>query len=231
MKNLKIISSCVIALSAGYIFFRRKKNNVLEKIYEQLDKFEYDKAWVFQTKRTIIRPLLLTDVIDLYDIICEKESIEMSGDYFTDMNYVKESCSQDITNKPSIENTVEFGIIDKETGKFIGHIQIYKLCSKMNDYIKAAQQSNITIEDYMYHDGVAVGYSIHKKLWGHGLMTEVMAAVIEYCFSVLNIPVIFGDCLATNIGSIRVMEKNNFQKLGEINKENVTYKYYVKLRG
>ena len=53
-------------------------------------------------------------------------------------------------------------------------------------------------------------YGIDQRLWGHGYAVEASAAVIDYCFRVLGMPLIRASTDADNAASVRVLEKLSF---------------------
>lgn len=53
-------------------------------------------------------------------------------------------------------------------------------------------------------------YGIDERLWGHGYAVEASLAVIDYCFRVLQMPVIRASTDAANAASVRVLEKLRF---------------------
>ena len=55
-------------------------------------------------------------------------------------------------------------------------------------------------------------YGVDERLWGHGYATEVAHAVMDYCFSVLQMPSIRASTDADNAASIRVLEKLGFRQ-------------------
>jgi ribosomal-protein-alanine N-acetyltransferase len=52
-----------------------------------------------------------------------------------------------------------------------------------------------------------LGYALAEEHWGQGIMTEVAAAVVEYCFKEFGLKRIQSRCKAEHNGSRRVMEK------------------------
>ena len=88
------------------------------------------------------------------------------------------------------EKTIRYGITIKETGELIGAIDVV-------DYI----------------DGVPeIGYSLSRKYWNKGYMTEAAKAVIDYIFS-LGYKEIFIEADIRNGASLRVIEKLGFKYL------------------
>ena len=87
-----------------------------------------------------------------------------------------------------------WGIIDKASGKLIGTI------------------------GYMDHSednaSVEIGYSLAKRMWGKGLMTEALRAVIDYTFEEMEINRIEAQHEIENPSSGRVMEKCGMMQEG-----------------
>jgi RimJ/RimL family protein N-acetyltransferase len=63
-------------------------------------------------------------------------------------------------------------------------------------------------------DEVDVGYRFHEEHWGKGLATESARAVIDWVWRETNLPALTAYVLPQNAGSIRVLEKLDFQNEG-----------------
>ena len=61
------------------------------------------------------------------------------------------------------------------------------------------------------HRRAEFGYTLARWLWGRGLMTEAVSALIDEAFATLPLRKVNARALAPNIGSIRVMEKAGMQ--------------------
>ncbi len=61
-----------------------------------------------------------------------------------------------------------------------------------------------------------LGYSIARWLWGRGLTTEAVSAVIDEAFRCLPLRKIAARAAAANVGSTRVMEKVGMQYEGRL---------------
>ena len=76
---------------------------------------------------------------------------------------------------------------------------------------------------FRFDDGVAsIGYSLARRLWGRGLMTEAVRALIETGFTVdprLNRVEASAD--ERNLASLRVMEKVGMRREGLIRENHV----------
>ncbi|WP_108819900.1 GNAT family N-acetyltransferase [Pseudovibrio sp. Alg231-02] len=71
------------------------------------------------------------------------------------------------------------------------------------------------ISIHISEEGVPlIGYWLAKPFWGKGFMSEATAEVIQYCFEVLGSERITCGAFDENHGSLRVQEKNGFQRTG-----------------
>jgi len=86
-----------------------------------------------------------------------------------------------------------FAIILKETEEFIGEISLH-----LDDKNRMAQ----------------LAYWIGEPFWKNGFVTEAIQAILIFGFEKLDLDLIFATCDEENIASIRVLEKNGFQKKG-----------------
>ena len=86
-----------------------------------------------------------------------------------------------------------FGVIEKNSGKLIGHCGLNFL--------------NETSE-------VEVLYAFHPKFWGNGYATEAAAKVLEYGFKEAKLNRIIALAKIDNIRSKRVIEKLGLKSIG-----------------
>lgn len=61
-----------------------------------------------------------------------------------------------------------------------------------------------------------IGYVFHKRHWGKGYGTEVVALTDQFAFDSLNLHKLHTQVVDANIGSIRVLEKNGFKLEGRL---------------
>ncbi|PGQ50483.1 GNAT family N-acetyltransferase [Bacillus thuringiensis] len=83
------------------------------------------------------------------------------------------------------------------------------------EYERVVGAGEITIRDLTNRVG-EIGYNINPDYWGKGLATEVARKLITFGFKELNLHRIFATCDPRNIGSIKVLEKNEMTKEGRI---------------
>lgn len=60
-----------------------------------------------------------------------------------------------------------------------------------------------------------LGYFVDKQYWGQGVASEAMPAILDYTFDNYTIDAITASCFVNNHASIRLLEKNGFEKYGE----------------
>lgn len=83
------------------------------------------------------------------------------------------------------------------------------------DYERVVGAGEIKIRDFTNREG-EIGYNINPDYWGMGLATEVARLLITFGFEELNLHRIFATCDPRNIGSKKVLEKNEMTKEGRI---------------
>jgi len=66
-----------------------------------------------------------------------------------------------------------------------------------------------------------VGYSMHPDYYGKGLMQEAMAAVLNYGFGTMKVKVMEAITNRDNARSRRLLERNNFTRDAQLEKERV----------
>ncbi len=88
-----------------------------------------------------------------------------------------------------------FGIFKRETDRLIGQISLYDV--KRLPFMKAS-----------------LGYSLSEKETKKGYMTEAITLICRYGYRKLQLRRIEAYVSPKNLGSIRVLEKNGFQREG-----------------
>lgn len=92
-----------------------------------------------------------------------------------------------------------FALVWKESGKVIGSLGL------------EPRDEDTGLPETL--QGREIGYVLSMDYWGHGLMTEAVKAVIEYCFRELNFDYLTCGHFNHNDRSRRVVEKCGFQFL------------------
>ena len=60
-----------------------------------------------------------------------------------------------------------------------------------------------------------IGYALDQKFRGQGIATEAVKALSEWAFQDTGLKIIRAETPVDNVGSQRVLEKNDFKKTGE----------------
>ncbi|MEH1942189.1 MAG: GNAT family N-acetyltransferase [Nostoc sp.] len=98
--------------------------------------------------------------------------------------------------------TGSWAIVEKETTTIVGTILLLQLPDK----------DGLPTQDY------EIGWHLRRTSWGKGYATEAGRVMLNYGFSVLNLPVIYAVVKPENHASIRVTERLGMKPLGQTNK-------------
>lgn len=90
-----------------------------------------------------------------------------------------------------------FAAYEKDSGHFIGWFQL-----------RAEREGPL--------DEVELGYRLRRDAWGKGYATEAARAVLDKGFSELGLRVVWGETMAVNVASQKVMEKVGMSVVEEI---------------
>lgn len=66
------------------------------------------------------------------------------------------------------------------------------------------------------HNHAWIGYWLGKAYWGQNYTSEAVSRLIRFGFEGLDVNRIYAECLISNIGSVRVMEKNGMLREGTL---------------
>lgn len=62
------------------------------------------------------------------------------------------------------------------------------------------------------HREAMAWFLLDRALWGQGLVTEAMTALLDFAFDTVGLHRVFGDCDPRNAASARVLEKLGFTR-------------------
>lgn len=152
-------------------------------------KIRMAKHQRIETERLVLRPVTLSDAEDLFEYASDEET----SYYVFDRHASIEKTEEAIVDYFMTDPFGKFGIELKETGKFIGTI-------------------DLRVKDEKHR--AIMGYVLNKAFHGKGYMTEAAEAVLRYAFTILEL-----DCVAAlhddrNTASGKVMERLGMQKEG-----------------
>ena len=143
---------------------------------------------VLGTKRLILRKMRLDDAHDVFEYASDPEVANYvtwdAHENIEDSRRFLQSIIQHYENK----EVASWGVVFRDNNKFIG------TCGFMW---------------WLPGDARAeIGYAMSRQYWGKGLMTEAVREVISFGFERMMLNRIEAQCMAQNIGSERVMQKN-----------------------
>lgn len=72
----------------------------------------------------------------------------------------------------------------------------------------------LILQKDIYRKSAEVGYWIGEPFWGKGIATKAIELITTYAFDEMKLIRIYAGIFEYNIGSMRVLEKNGFQKEG-----------------
>ncbi|MBE9036753.1 GNAT family N-acetyltransferase [aff. Roholtiella sp. LEGE 12411] len=99
------------------------------------------------------------------------------------------------------DGTGSWAIVDKQTTTIVGTILLKQLLNK----------DSLPTQDY------EVGWHLRRASWGKGYATEAGRGMLQYGFSVLNLPMIYAVVKPENHASIRVTQRLNMKPMGRTN--------------
>jgi len=155
-------------------------------------------AIVVETERLIIRPWQEADLRDINAYASVPGVGEMAGwPYHKSLDESRKILQMFMNGKN------EFALFHRLDKKVIGSFAI-----------KPSSWANED-ERYMHLKMKDIGYVVAKEYWGQGLAPEAAKAIINYCFTQLELDAITCGHFKTNPQSRRVIEKCGFKLVGE----------------
>ncbi|MEZ4930661.1 MAG: GNAT family N-acetyltransferase [Saprospiraceae bacterium] len=147
---------------------------------------------ILYSDRLILRKMELFDEPELYAMLADADNRKyIDQPSFENINDIIEYIN--VRNEFVEKNDcVYWAITLKEERKMIGTICLWDFS---DDYKKAE-----------------VGYELNANYQGKGIMDEALQSVINYAFNILKINQLEAFTQSGNVGSIKLLEKNNFQK-------------------
>lgn len=160
-----------------------------------------------ETKRLFLRPMLATDLDDLFLIFTDpKVMASFDGELFN-REQMKGWLQRNLDHQTEFGYGL-FSVILKENGKLIGDCGL----------------------EQMEDQGAAeLGYDFRSDFWNQGYATEAALAVRDYAFDVLQLPQLISLIRVGNLASARVAEKVGMTLAEEFMRYDIRYwKYSLK---
>ena len=156
---------------------------------------------MIETKRLIIKPLTYKQLVKYTkcDNSLEKE---------LNLNETSRTISPEL--KEAFEQTILPKVADKSKNYLYSTLwtAISKIENKMVGDLCIVGEPNADGE-------IEIGYGTYDEFQGKGFMTEVVSGIIEWAKTQPKVKSIIASTEKTNTASFKVLEKNNFIKIGE----------------
>ena len=163
-----------------------------------------------ETERLLIRPFKMEDIEPSYKMNLDAEVSRYTGDGgVVSKKEIERRIIENVLGDYQKHGFGRLAVELKGENKFIGFTGL-KYLEDMNE--------------------VDLGYRFMKKYWGKGIATESAQACVNLGFNTLGLTRIIAMVLPENKGSIRVLEKLNFEYEGEIIEDNQLAKIYALIK-
>ncbi len=159
-----------------------------------------------ETERLLIRPFKMEDIEPSYIMNLDAEVSKHTGD-------------GGVVSKEEIERR----IVENVFGDYEKH-GFGRLAVELKGENKFIGFTGLKYLEDM--DEVDLGYRFMKEYWGKGIATESAKACVNLGFNTLGLKRMIAMVLPENIGSIRVLEKLNFEYEKDIIEDNQLVKIY-----
>lgn len=159
-----------------------------------------------ETERLLIRPFTIEDIEPSYAMNLDSEVSKYTGD-------------GGVVSKQEIERRIVENVFGDYEKYGFGRLAVE--LKGENKFIRFTGLKYL--EDM---DEVDLGYRFMRKYWGKGIATESAIASVNFGFDNLDLKRIIAMVLPENTGSIRVLEKLNFEYEKDIVEDNQLAKLY-----
>lgn len=156
---------------------------------------------MIETERLILRPLT-------YDQLLKYLRSDNSLEAEFNLNKTSRTISEEL--KEALEQTIIPNVSDKSKNYLYSTIwtAILKSENKMVGDLCIYGEPGVMGE-------IEIGYGTYDEFQNRGFMTEIVNGIIEWTRGQTNVKSIIASTEKTNTASFKVLEKNNFIKIGE----------------
>jgi [ribosomal protein S5]-alanine N-acetyltransferase len=156
-----------------------------------------------ETKRLILRELLPTDDIGMFELDSNPEVHRFVGK--KPVKHIDESrlMIENIRKQYTVNGIGRWAVILKETNEFIGWSGIKLITDTINNH----------------QNFYEIGYRFIQKHWGKGYATEAGLAFVDFAFNELKVPALYAYADKGNLDSRRILEKIGMQYVNSFDLE------------
>lgn len=156
---------------------------------------------MIETERLILKPLT-------YDQLVKYTKCDNSLEEELKLNKTSRTISPEL--KEAFEKTILPNVADKNKNYLYSTLwtAISKLENKMVGDLCIVGEPNTDGE-------IEIGYGTYDEFQGKGFMTEIVGGIIEWAKTQSKVKSVIASTNKNNTASFKVLEKNNFTKIGE----------------
>lgn len=168
---------------------------------------------MIETARLLLKPLT-------YEQLIKYCKCDNSLEAELNLNEISRTISPEL--KEALEQTILPNVADETKNYLYSTLwtAILKIENKMIGDLCIVGEPNADGE-------IEIGYGTYDEFRGMGFMTEIVSGIIEWAKTQNMVKAIIASTEKTNIASFKVLEKNNFIKIGE-NDSLFNWKLYIK---
>ncbi len=149
---------------------------------------------VLETERFLLRAVTLDDVADMFRVMSDPQVTRYFGALPMATPAEAQERVQMIQTAFQKQDGVRWVIADRASGQLIGTGGFWRLLKS--------------------HDRAEIGYELAPEWWGQGVMTEALAAMLQFGFTRMGLHSVEAQIHPANNGSRRVLEKLGFVQEG-----------------
>lgn len=156
---------------------------------------------MIETQRLILKPLTYTQLV-------KYAQCDGSLDQELNLNSTTRILTAEL--KEALENTILPSVAD--TTKNYLFVTLWTAISKEENKMVG----DLCIIGEPNAEGeIEIGYGTYDEFQGRGYMTEIVNGIIKWAKTQATVKAVIASTEKTNIPSFKVLEKNNFNKVGE----------------
>lgn len=156
-----------------------------------------------ETKRLILRELIPSDDIGMFELDSDKEVHKFLGN--NPIQHIEQSRQIiELVRQQYVANGIgRWAIIEKSSNNFLGWTGLKLVKEEINNH------------SYFYD----LGYRLLKKHWGKGFATESAKAALDYRFDKLKLLEVYGSADRNNTASRNILLKVGLKYIETYNHE------------
>lgn len=144
----------------------------------------------YENEQLIIRPILMEDYLDIHEYASSPKVKQYIG---WPLMVTEEDTKQHVASMISrheAKTHVYASVVEKTSNKVVGTLMIFGIDEEAN------------------HG--EIGYVFGESCWGKGYGSQGVSILCDYAFKNLNLRKVFARIVEINVGSAKVLKKNNF---------------------